>query len=72
MPEGDLRVAGEPRRSGLIGAVAVNDRLQVGLGRFAIHEIARPRTHMEADRTPTAVRTRDRNIAAIGFSLSFR
>ena len=72
MPEGDLREVGVPRRNGLIGAIAINDRLDVGIGRFNVTEIARPRTHMEADRQPTAVRPRDRGIAAIGFSLRFR
>ena len=71
MPEGDLREVGVPRRNGLIGAIAINDRLDVGIGRFSVPEIARPRTHMEADRQPTAVRPRDRGIAAIGFSLRF-
>ena len=72
MPEGDLREVGVPRRNGLIAAIAVNDRLDVGLGRFSVPEIARPRTNIEADRQPTAVRPRDRGIAAVGFSLRFR
>lgn len=70
-PQGDLREAGEVRRNGLIAAFRVRDNLQIGVGRFAVPEIARPRTNMERDRHPTAVRPRDRGIAAIGFSLSF-
>ena len=70
-PRGDLRQSGEVRRNGLIAAYRVAPNLQIGVGRFAVPEIARPRTHMENDRTPTAVRSRDRGIAAVGFSLSF-
>lgn len=70
-PEGDLRQAGEVRRNGLIATYRVGPNLQIGVGRFAVPEIARPRTNMERDRSPTAVRPRDRGIAAIGFSLSF-
>lgn len=70
-PEGDLRQAGAVRRNGLIATYRVGPNLQIGVGRFSVPEIARPRTNMEGDRSPTAVRPRDRGIAAIGFSLSF-
>jgi len=70
-PAGDLRRAGEPRRNGLIAAWRVSDDVQIGIGRFSVPEIARPRTHMESDRAPTSVRSRDRGIAAVGFSLRF-
>ena len=71
LPDGDLRAPGEPRRSGLIGAMRVDERLQVGVGRFAVPELARPRTHMEAEHRSGEVRRRDRGIAAVGFSFSF-
>ena len=67
VPEGDLRRAGQPRRNGLIAAYPIDENLEVGLGRFLVPEIARPRTHMESERNPTAVRFRDRGIAAVGF-----
>lgn len=70
-PQGDLRQSGEVRRNGLIAAYRVADNLHIGVGRFSVPEIARPRTNVETDRSPIAVRPRDRGIAAIGFSLSF-
>ncbi len=71
VPEGDLRQAGEPRRNGLIAAVPVNRNLQIGVGRFRVIDDARPRTHTEHDRNPTAITRRQRSIAGIGFSLRF-
>ena len=71
VPQGDLRRAGEVRRSGLIAGYRIAPNVEIGIGRFAVPELARPRTHMERDRNPTAVRPRDRGIAAVGFSLSF-
>lgn len=62
---------GRPPRSGLIAAYPVRENLTVGVGRFAIPEIARPRTHMEADGPPASVRRRERGLAAIGLSLRF-
>lgn len=70
-PRGDLRDGGEAPRDGLIAAFRVSDDLQIGVGRFEVPDPARPRTHMERERNPTAVRPRDRGIAAIGFSLRF-
>lgn len=70
-PAGDLRRAGEPRRNGLIAAWPVTENLQIGIGRFAIPELPRARTNMEADRSPASVRPRERGMAAIGFSLRF-
>lgn len=70
-PEGDLREPGAPRRNGLIASWRIDEDLQIGIGRFTVPEIARPRTHMESERNPTAVRSRDRGIAAVGFSLRF-
>ena len=70
-PEGDLRQPGPQRSSGLLAAVPIYDNLEIGLGRFLVPELARPRTHMESDRQPTAVRPRDSGIAAVGFSYRF-
>lgn len=70
-PQGDIRPAGEVRRNGLIAGYRIGRNLHVGIGRFSVPEIARPRSHVENDRAPTAVRMRDRGIAAVGFSLSF-
>jgi hypothetical protein len=67
----DLRPGGEPRRNGLIAAYRVRENISLGVGRFSVPEIARPRTHMESDRSPTAIRPREGRIAAIGVSLSF-
>ena len=71
MPEGDVRLAGDPRRGGLIASVPVNRRLEVGIGRFRVSEIARPRTHTESDRNPASMSPRQCSIARIGFSLRF-
>ena len=70
-PEGDLRRGGDIRRSGLIAAYPIAPNIQLGIGRFSVPELARPRTNMERESNPTAVRPRDRGIAAVGFSLSF-
>jgi len=71
MPPGDLRAPGAVRRNGLIAAYPLRENLQIGVGRFAVPAIARARTYMESDRAPTAVRLRDRGVAAVGFSLRF-
>ena len=70
-PAADLREGGEARRNGLIAAYRVAPNVQVGIGRFAVPEIARPRTNIERERNPTAVQPRERGIAAVGVSLSF-
>jgi hypothetical protein len=72
MPEGDLRNPGEPRRNGLIAAIAINPNLDIGVGRFHVGEIARPRDNNERERQPASVRSRDRAMAGVGFSLRFR
>jgi hypothetical protein len=59
------------RRGGLIAAMPLGDGLTIGVGRFRALELARPRTHVEADRRPTDIRPRDRGIAAVGLSLRF-
>ena len=71
MPEGDLRVVGEPQRNGLIASVPVNRNFEIGVGRFRVSEIARPRTHTENDRNPASMNPRQRSIAGVGFSLRF-
>ena len=45
------------RSDGLMAAVPIDDNLEIGVGRFLVPELARPRTHMETDRQPTAVRS---------------
>ncbi len=71
MTMGDLRAPGEVPRNGLIAAYPVRENLQIGVGRFTVPELARPRTHMEADRAPTAARPRERGVAAVGLSIRF-
>ncbi len=71
MPDGDLRLAGEPRRNGLIASVPVNRNLDIGIGRFRVSEIAQPRTYTESDRNPAGMGPRQRSIAGFGFSLRF-
>ena len=74
-------VAGPAASPGTGSSAVVFDSMQVlakngvhfadYIGRFDVPELARPRTHMERERTPTSVRPRDRGIAAVGFTLSF-
>lgn len=71
VPEGDLRQAGEPRSNGLIASVPVNRNLEIGIGRFRVSEIARPRSYTEGDRNPAGMGPRQRSIAGFGFSLRF-
>jgi hypothetical protein len=71
MPEGDLRLAGEPQRNGLIAAVPVNRNLQIGIGRFRVGDIAQPRNHTENERHPGGMVPRQRSIAGLGLSLRF-
>ena len=71
MPRGDLREAGAPPRNGLIGAVSLDDRVTIGVGRFNVVEIARPLTNTEPARRPADVRRRHQGIAAVGISYSF-
>jgi hypothetical protein len=71
MPDGDLRLAGEPRRNGLIASVPIDERLQVGIGRFRVSEIAQARTHTESDRNAGTMAPRQRSIAGFGLSLRF-
>jgi len=70
-PFGALREAGRPSRNGLIAALPMTDNLNIGVGRFAVPELARPRSNMERERRPTDVRRRDSGIAAVGFSFRF-
>lgn len=67
-----LRAAPNPTvRTRMFHIVPLADNIEFGVGRYAVPEIARPRTHMEADRNPTDVRRRGRGITGVGFKLSF-
>jgi hypothetical protein len=68
---GDLRETGRPPRSGLIGSLPITANLNIGVGRFRVLELARPRSNMEPERRPTDMQRRDRGIAAVGFSFRF-
>ena len=71
MPPGDLRAPPGPARNGLIGTIPLRRDLQIAIGRFAVPELAGPRTNIESERRSAEVRRRDRGIAAVGFSLRF-
>jgi hypothetical protein len=71
MPRGEFRESGGAARNGLIGTVSVDDRTLIGVGRFTVLELARPRTHTEPERRPGDVRRRHQGIAAVGISYSF-
>jgi hypothetical protein len=58
-------------RSRMIHVLPLAANIEFGIGRYAVPEIARPRTHMESDRHPTDVRRRGRGIAGVGLKLSF-
>ncbi|WP_114953809.1 hypothetical protein [Sphingosinicella terrae] len=70
-PEGDLRLPPPSRRNGLIAAFPIDHNVEIGIGRFSVADHARMRTNMESERHPTAVRPRDRGIAAVGVSFRF-
>ena len=57
--------------SDIAALVPVGDRLQVGIGRFEVLPLARPRTHVETERNPVAVQGRQRRMGAVGFILRF-
>jgi len=65
------RIATPTRRSGMLGVVPIAANIELGIGRYGVQEIARPRTHVEAERYPTDVRRRDRGIAGVGLKLRF-
>lgn len=71
MPLGALREVGPPSRNGLVATLPVADNLNIGVGRFAIPELAGRRSNMETERRPTDMRRRDRAIAAVAFSVRF-
>jgi hypothetical protein len=63
----------EPRRpAGLIQSWTVGDNAQLGLGRFRVLEIARPRTNTERVRNPVGVARDTSAIAGAGLSVRFR
>ena len=67
---GELRPGG-PARNGLIAAMNFGDGMQLGVGRFGMLDLARTRTHLEAEPRPTDVRGRESSIAAVRLSFSF-
>lgn len=80
-PAMDSAPAPEPRRlsypttsdpldAGLVHVIPLAENARIGVGRFAISEIARPRTHMERPRH-TDMGSKQRGMAAVGFRLSF-
>lgn len=71
MTRGDLRLFGQPPPGGLIATLPVVDNLQFGVGRFAVLELAGPRTNLEPERRPADMRRRDRGIMAVGLSFRF-
>jgi hypothetical protein len=71
MPRGALREIGPPPRNGFVATLPVADNLNLGVGRFAIPELAGRRSNMESERRPTDMRRRDRAIAAVAFSFRF-
>ena len=71
MAGGDLREGRWPSRNGLVATLPVADNLDIGVGRFAVQEVAGRRTNMESERRPTDMRRRERAVAAVAFSLSF-
>ena len=73
-PDRDDRLRAMPNptvRTRMFHAMPIADNIEFGLGRYAVPEIARPRTHMESDRNPTDVRRRGRAITGVGLKLSF-
>lgn len=67
----DPRQPGQPARDGLIAAYPVRGNLTVGVGRFALPAVNRPRAHAGTDGQAMSVRRRERGMAAVGFSLLF-
>ena len=70
-PAPALRDYPQASRGGLIAAVPVGEEAVIGVGRFSVGEIARPRTNTEFERNPTDIRRRQNGIAGMGFSLRF-
>ncbi len=56
---------------GMMRVVPVAGNLELGIGRFSVQEIARPRTHVESDRNPTDIRLREGRIAGVGLRIRF-
>jgi len=66
-----FRTGDGPARSGLLAAMDIGDGMQLGVGRFGMLDLARARTHLEAEPRPTDVRGRESSIAAVRLSFSF-
>lgn len=58
-------------RDGLLGAWEIGDGALLGVGRFTVPELARPRNHMEQEDHPTRIRDDGQGIAAVGIKLPF-
>jgi hypothetical protein len=72
-PETRARIWREPpgpMQDGRLG-MPIADRLHVGVGRFAVPEPARPRTHTEPIGRSADVAQRDRGMAAVGLFFRF-
>lgn len=61
----------EAPRTGMFAAVPVAQGIEIGVGRFQVLPLARARTHVEAERSPMAVRPRRRGMPGLGVSLRF-
>lgn len=70
-PPAWFRTGDGPARSGLVAAMSIGDGMQLGVGRFSMLDLARTRTHLEAEPRPTDVRGRESSIAAVRVSFSF-
>ena len=77
VPDADLAVREErardlgPGGDGLIRSWSLEGSAVLGVGRFTVAELARPRTYVEDDDAPTSVRSRDQGIAAVGLKIPF-
>ena len=56
---------------GMLALMPVGEEATIGLGRFAVPDPPRPRTHTEHERDPTAVHRRQRGIGGVGLKLRF-
>lgn len=56
------------RSSGLLGSLAVTEDAEIGIGRYAVGTIARPRTNVERERM---MERENRSIAGAGMRLRF-
>jgi hypothetical protein len=69
MPTSEIPSPEAPRLG--MFAVPVGQGVEIGLGRFQVLPLARPRTNVEVERSPMAVRPRHRGMPGLGVSLRF-